>query len=116
MYAILESHKWSEGHGRQTELRLDATGLRARASGALVGVTGRKNSGSALRMNWNGVKVDGDPLTDGDDLSERGLLPLGVEMANEGTKGCVGSGVRGGAGNVSDSEASSRVAELIHLA
>lgn len=48
---------------------------------------------------------------------EYGLCPLGVERENDGTKGSVGSGVRGGSGGVPDSisGASRRVAELIHF-
>ena len=52
-------------------------------------------------------------------MSERGLWPLGVISENEGLKGKVGSGVRGGGGGwgeeFSISGASNNVAELIHL-
>lgn len=47
---------------------------------------------------------------------ERGLWPLGVDRMKDGTKGMVGSGVRGGAGGLDSSSGASRsVAELIHL-
>jgi len=58
---------------------------------------GRSNvrSGSARRMNCKGVRP-GDPLLEGEDLSERGLCPPGVIRENDGTNGRIGSGVRGG--------------------
>lgn len=62
--------------------------------GALEGVSGRKNglSRSALRMNCSAVS--GEPFVDGVDLRERGL-PEGVDNANEGRDGSLGSGVLG---------------------
>jgi len=87
----------------------------ARNIGALEGDIGR-NPGpvcSASRMNFIGVNGDPD---DEIDLIERGLWPLGVDNEKDGTKGPLGSGVRGGSGGVPRvSGASSRVAELIHL-
>lgn len=84
----------------------------ARNIGALEGDIGR-NPGpacSASRMNCMGVNGDPD---DEVDLIERGLWPLGVNNEKDGTRGPLGSGVRGGVPGVSG--ASSRVAELIHL-
>jgi len=85
----------------------------------LDGVPGRKMvSMSARLINWRGVNP-GEPFADGElgtDFTERGLCPLGVERENEGTKGIVGSGVRGGTGGESTSAGASRsVAELIHF-
>jgi len=84
------------------------------------GVTGRSKvlSGSARLIYCKGVK--GEPWTEGDDLRERGLWPLGVISENDGLKGKVGSGVRGGGGGneggeFSISGASNSVAELIHF-
>lgn len=50
-------------------------------------------------------------------MSERGLWPLGVISENDGLKGKIRSGVRGGGGGgeFSISGASNNVAELIHL-
>lgn len=75
-------------------------------------------------MNCNGVR--GEPLVDGEDPIDLGLWPLGVRREKEGTKGSLGSGVRGGAGGgdfdftvvvfvLVISAASSSVAELIHF-
>jgi hypothetical protein len=84
------------------------------------GVTGRSKvllSGSARLIYCKGVK--GEPWIEGDDLSERGLWPLGVISENDGMKGKVRSGVRGGGGGwggeFSVSGASITVAELIHF-
>jgi len=68
-------------------------------SGVLEGVAGRKRdrSTSARRINCKGVS--GEPLVDGEDFSECGLCPLGVTSENDGKRGCVGSGVRGGVSN-----------------
>ena len=74
-------------------------------------------SGSARLIYCKGVK--GEPWIEGDDLSERGLWPLGVISENDGLNGKVGSGVRGGGGGwcgeFSISGASNNVAELIHF-
>jgi len=81
-----------------------------------VGVVGLRNctSGSARLRNCNGVS--GEPLVDGDDFMECGLDPPGADKANAGTKGNLGSGVRGGVRGASLlSWASSRVDELIHF-
>jgi hypothetical protein len=54
----------------------------------------------------------------GEDLSDRGLWPLGVEIEKEGKSVPFDSGVRGGIAGMSTlsfSGASSSVAELIHF-
>jgi hypothetical protein len=79
----------------------------------LEGVTGRSTgaSESARLMNCKGVK--GEPFVEGEDFNDCGLWPLGVDREKEGTKGTLGSGVRGDSGGVSG--ASVNVAELIHF-
>lgn len=64
-------------------------------------------------MNCRGV--NGEPLVEGDDLTDCGLLLVGVERAKVGTKGNLGSGVRGGNGGEVTSAASSNDAEFIHF-
>jgi hypothetical protein len=72
--------------------------------------------GSALRINCRGVRpVRGEPFEEGVDFREWGLVPDGVDKENEGKTPPRGSGVRGVSGNSLTSEASSKVAELIHL-
>lgn len=88
----------------------------------MLGVSGRipgDVSLSARLMNCRAVS--GEPPGDEPDFKDRGLAPLGVEMANEGTKGNFGSGVFGGPGWWKGVEisilciASARDVELIHL-
>jgi len=107
--------EFSQFHGLQIAAREGVFAFEALLrSGVLEGVAGRRRdkSTSARRMNCKGVR--GEPLVEGEDLSERGLCPLGVTSEKDGKKGCVGSGVRGCAG-VSNSCNSNNVAELIHL-
>lgn len=66
-------------------------------------------------MNCKAVSGEPRLLDCGDDLIDLGLRPLGVTSANEGTKGRVGSGVRGCGGGDIFSRACSSEAELIHL-
>jgi hypothetical protein len=49
------------------------------------------------------------------DFSDFGLCPLGVTRAKDGTKGAVGSGVRGCGGGEKFSRPCRREAELIHF-
>lgn len=71
---------------------------------------------SARRMNCSACK--GEP-GEGEPLRDRGLVPLGVDKANEGKYGLMGSGVFGGAGgdmcSEMCSEACASVVELIHF-
>lgn len=116
-----EKEKTEIYQGLQTEGREGVCEFRALLRRCVFeGVTGRSKillSGSARLMYCKGVK--GEPCIEGDDLSERGLWPLGVIIENDGMKGKVRSGVRGGSGSwggeFSDSGASNNVAELIHF-
>ena len=80
-------------YGRQTEPRAEGATACVRCRGpvgVLEGVPGRKSVGSASarRMNCIGVRGEPeDPLLDpGEERMERGLCPLGVTIAKDGTK------------------------------
>lgn len=95
---------------------MDATDLED-----LLGVSGRNPGDSLSARLMNCRAVNGEPPGDDPDLSERGLAPLGVDKANEGTNGNFGSGVFGGTGWPWEDEASivciawASVVELIHF-
>ena len=97
--------KWREGvfNTDEAPLRVDR-----------VGVSGRydKSAISARRMNWRACS--GEP-GEGEVLSDCGLFPLGVESANDGKYGSLGSGVFGGLGGEMISAACPSVDELIHF-
>lgn len=87
----------------------------------LEGVSGRRDGESLSARRINCKAARGEPLgEEGVDRIERGLLPLGVLRANEGMKGRLGSGVRGGdigrsLGSGGSIAARARLAELIHF-
>lgn len=104
---IKENHK--DFQGRHTGARVAEESIAAPERELLVGVSGRRrgDSRSARRMNCRAVR--GEPGED--DLMDRGLVPLGVESANEGIYEFLGSGVRGGSG-ICDWD---KAEELIHF-
>lgn len=109
-----QSDRTRHDQGRHTGcLRLCESEVAGRCG--LVGVSGLDDMESRSARRINCMACNGDP---GEEvLIVRGLVPLGVDKANEGMNGNCGSGVCGGSGGLCafSDIAWARIAELIHF-